>query len=624
MKFVKGAWALLVGIKDALVLFAMLVFFGGLYAVLSSSPNPGGGRDGALLLSLDGPIVEQREALDPRDILLGRAPLGKQYELSDVLQALNAAAHDDRIKTVVLDLDRFSGGGQVVLENVAAALDKVKAANKPVLVFATGYSDDSYLLAAHASEVWLDPMGAAAFAGPGGSRPYFKGLIDRLGVNVHVYRVGKFKSYVEPYVLAGQSPEARAANEALAGALWQNWLDNVGKARPKAQLAGFVANPTAGLGASGGSLSKAAVNAGLVDRLGDRIAFGNRVAAIVGNDKDGPAGNFRYSAFEDYVMAHPPSHRGPQIGIVTIAGDIVDGEAPDGAAGGDTISNLIIRALAEKDLKALVVRVDSPGGSALAAEKIRLALAQAKAKGLPVVVSMGNIAASGGYWVTGAADKVFAEPSTITGSIGVFGIIPTFETALGKYGVTADGVRTTPLTGQPDLFRGTNATADAFLQAGVEDIYGHFLSLVANSRKLPLAKVSEIAQGRVWDGGTARQLGLVDAFGSLDEAVADAARLAKLSPDDVSRVYLRRKPGFLARFFGSELGAEEAVRADVFTRMIQRQQALLLAGLGDARALLDGPAIQVRCLECPPSATLRVQRPTPSLSLASRILSWLI
>ncbi len=624
MKLVKGAWALLVGIKDGLVLIAMLGFFGLLYAALSSSPNPRGGENGALLIALDGPIVEQSEAVDPRELLFGQSPVDRQYQLSDILQALKAAEGDDDIKTVVLDLQGFQGAGQVALEEIAEALDRVKAANKPVLAFAGGYFDDSYLLAAHASEVWLDPMGAAAFAGPGGSRLYFKGLIDRLGVTVHVYRVGKFKSFVEPYIRGEQSPEAKAENEALAGALWTNWKENVAKARPKAQIADFVADPIAGLAAAKGSLSQAAVSAGLVDKLGDRVAFGKRVAAIVGGDDHGPAGNFRYSALGPYLAAHPAEHGGHKIGIVTVAGDIVDGKAPAGRAGGDTIADLVRNALAEQDLKALVVRIDSPGGSALAAEKIRAALAEARAKGLPVVASMGNVAASGGYWVTGAADKVFAEPSTVTGSIGVFGILPTFETTLARYGVTADGVKTTPLTGQPDLFAGTNAATDAFLQAGVEDIYSRFLRLVSTSRKLPLEKVGEIAQGRVWDGGTARQLGLVDAFGSLDDAVAEAARLAKLSPDSVSRYDLKPEKSFLASLFEDDLEARTTGHVDIFTHMARRQQALVLAGLADAKAMLQGPAIQVRCLECPSQLPLRAPTTTQDLTLFDRIVSWLI
>lgn len=623
MKLVKGAWKLLVGIKDALVLILVLLFFGALYTLLSSGPNPGGGKGGALLLALDGPIVEQAEAVDPRDLLVGQAPIGKEYELAEVLQALKAAATDDKIKTVVLDLDRFSGAGQVALENVGEALDKVRAAKKPVLAYATGYYDASYLLAAHADEVWLDPMGAAAFAGPGGSRPYFKGLIDRLGVNVHVYRVGKYKSFVEPYTLTQQSPEAKAANEQLVGALWSQWQENVAKARPKAQLASFVANPTGGFAAAGGNMAKAALAAGIVDKLGGRNAFERRVAELAGEDAEGKAGRFKYSALEDYVAAHPSPTSGEQVGIITIAGNIVDGEAPSGTAGGDTIARLITDGLSQRSLKALVVRVDSPGGSALASERMRLAIVEAKAKGLPVVVSMANVAASGGYWVTTTADKVFAEPSTITGSIGVFGIIPTFEGTLGKYGVTSDGVKTTPLSGQPDILAGTNPTTDALIQAGIENTYTRFLELVSAGRKLPIEKVAEIAQGRVWDGGTARQIGLVDAFGSLDDAVAEAARLAKIDPANVNRVYLRQPKTFWASLWDDEASSDGQASTDLFSRMVAQQQALLIAGLADARAMIDGPAVQVRCLECPPVVRAA---PKPSATIATftnRILSWL-
>ena len=623
MKLVKGAWKLLVGIKDALVLILVLLFFGALYTLLSSGPNPGGGKGGALLLALDGPIVEQAEAVDPRDLLVGQAPIGKEYELADVLQALKAAATDDKIKTVVLDLDRFSGAGQVSLENVGEALDKVRAAKKPVLAYATGYSDASYLLAAHADEVWLDPMGAAAFAGPGGSRPYFKGLIDRLGVNVHVYRVGKYKSFVEPYTLTQQSPEAKAANEQLAGALWSQWQEDVGKARPKAQLAGFVANPTGGIAAAGGSMAKAALAAGIVDKLGDRSAFEARVAQLAGEDADGKAARFRYSALEDYVAAHPASTSGQQIGIITIAGNIVEGQAPPGTAGGDTIARLITDGLAKNNLKALVVRVDSPGGSALASERMRIAIASAKAKGLPIVVSMGNVAASGGYWVTTTADRVYAEPSTITGSIGVFGIIPTFEAAIGKYGVTTDGVKTTPLSGQPDILGGTNPTTDALIQAGIDNTYARFLELVSAGRKLPIEKVAEIAQGRVWDGGTARQLGLVDAFGSLDDAVAEAARRANIDASDVSRVYLRQPQSFWASLWSDEESSGGEGATDLFSKMVAQQQALLVSGLMDAKAMIDGPAVQARCLECPPVSRARPRTATSIATFTSRIFSWL-
>jgi protease IV len=599
MKLAKLAWGVLVGVKDALVLIFMLLFFGVLYAAMSADPNAARGKGGALLLAFDGPIVDQKTEIDPRSLLLGDGGVGAQYQLDDVLHALDVAATDDDIKTVVLDLDRFGGAGRVALQNIGERLDKVKAAKKPVLAFATGYFDASYSLAAHASEIWLDPMGAAAIAGPGGRQPYFKGLVDRFGVNVHVYRVGKYKSFVEPFILTQQSAEAKAANQALADVIWADWQAHVAKARPKAQLAAFIKDPLAGTSGSAMTLAEASLKAGMVDKIGDYTSFTARVATLAGEDEDVPEG-FLSSGIADYIKANPRSKHGDAVGIIHVAGTIVDGDAPGGSAGGDTIAALIDEGLAKKNLKALVLRVDSPGGSALASEKIRLALLEAKKAGLPVIVSMGNVAASGGYWVAMAGDKIFAEPSTITGSIGVFGIVPSFENTLGRYGVTTDGVKTTPLSGQPDILGGFSPETDRFLQTGVENTYTRFLQLVATSRKLPLEKVAEIAQGRVWDGGTARQIGLVDAFGSLDDAVAEAAKRAKIAPDNVRRVVLEQKESYLSELLGG-LSTAKAVRTDVMTRLVRLQQAAFVAGLGDAASVITGPAVQVRCLSCPPT-----------------------
>ncbi len=599
MKLAKLAWGVLVGVKDGLVLIFMLLFFAALYAVMSADPNAARGKGGALLLAFDGPIVDQKTEIDARSFLLGDGTVGTQYQLDDVLNALDVAATDDDIKTVVLDLDRFAGAGRVALQNIGERLDKVKAAKKPVLAFATGYYDQNYSLAAHASEVWLDPMGTAAIAGPGGRQPYFKGLVDRFGVNVHVYRVGKYKSFVEPFTLTQQSTEAKAANQALVDVVWADWQARVAKARPKAQLVAFIKDPLAGTNGTGASLAEASLKAGMVDKLGDYSSFTARVAALAGEDEDAREG-FRSSRIADYIKANPRSTSGDAVGIIHVAGTIVDGEAPGGSAGGDTVSALIGEGLAKKNLKALVLRVDSPGGSALASEKIRLALMEAKKAGLPIIVSMGNVAASGGYWVAMAGDKIFAEPSTITGSIGVFGIIPSFENTLGRYGVTSDGVTTTPLSGQPDFIGGFNPETDNLIQTSVENIYTQFLQLVSASRKLPLEKVAEIAQGRVWDGGTARQLGLVDAFGSLDDAVAEAAKRAKIAPDNVRRVVLAPKESYLSGLLAG-WGTAKTSRTDIITRLVRLQQAAFVAGLGDAASVITGPAVQVRCLSCPPA-----------------------
>ncbi len=614
MRLVRGAWKILVGVKDGLVLLFMLLFFGALYAGLSARPNAKAVGTGALVLDLNGSIVEQPEVTGPGELLSGSAPT-KQYRLSDVIRALDMAVNDDRVKAVVLDLDGFMGAGQVARADIGEALDRVRA-KKKVYAFATGYSDDSYQLAAHASEIWIDPMGLALFQGPGGSRLYYKGLIDKLGVNAHVYRVGTYKSFVEPFTRADASPEAKTASEALAASLWQGWQADVARARPQAKLAAYIADPVAAT--ASGDLAKSALAAGIVDKLGDRSAFNRMVAGTAGVGKDKM--DFAKISLSSWIAAHPPARSG-EIGIVTVAGNIVDGQAEPGTAGGDTIVTIINRAVASEKYKALVLRVDSPGGSALASEKIRVALLEAKARKLPVVVSMGNVAASGGYWVAMAGDRVFAEPTTITGSIGVFGIIPTFETALAKIGVTSDGITTTPLSGQPDIVGGTNAAFDTIIQKSIESTYGKFLTLVSGARRMPVEKVDGIAQGRVWDGGTARQLGLVDAFGGIDEAVAEAARLAKLDLSTVKAVYLEKPPSFAQGLAAMFMGGDEDDSQqpnDVLSTLSRVRMNMLVHAVADARTLATGSVVQVRCLECPVSAA-----PAKTQSLTEIFVAWM-
>ncbi|RVT43285.1 signal peptide peptidase SppA [Sphingobium algorifonticola] len=601
MAFIRGAWRILVGIKDALVLLFLLLFFGLLYAALSYSPAPVASvTQGALLLDLEGVIVEQPQQANPFSALPGNAPQMKEYRLRDIVTALEAAKGDANVKAVVLNLDGFLGGGQVALTRIGKALDAVRAAKKPVLAYATIYSADGYQLAAHASEVWLNPFGQVFLAGPGGSRLYYKGLIDRLGVTTHVYRVGTYKSFVEPYTRADQSPEAKQADQALAGALWQTWLDEVGKARPKAKLAPYIADPMAVAAATQGDLPKAAQASGLVDRLGGSEAFAARVAQIAGKASDGKASAFAAIDFARYAKAKTPANSG-QIGVLTVAGEIIDGEAGPGSAAGDTISDLLYTALAEKSLKALVVRVDSPGGSVLAGEKIRQAILEAKKRGLPVVVSMANVAASGGYWIATPADRIFAEPGTITGSIGVFGILPSFEGTLAKIGVTTDGSKTTPLSGEPDLAGGVSPQFDALAQASVEAVYTRFVGLVAQARKKSPQQVDGIAQGRVWDGGTARQIGLVDQFGGLEDAIAEAAKLAKIDPAEAQPYYIEKAPDKFAQFVEEWIGSgteEAAIPRDWLGRQAWLNRQWALQAVGDARGLITGGAIRAACLEC--------------------------
>ena len=597
MRFIRAVWKLLVGIKDALVLVAMLLFFGALWAGLKAGPKPI--SDGVLLVELDGSLVEQPSRQSASALVAGGS-LTREHRLRDVVAAVDAAARDDRVKAIALDLEKFVGGGQSAIATLGEALDRARRA-KPVLAYATGYTDDSYQLAAHASEVWMNPLGAVAIAGPGGNNLYFKGLFDKLGVTANVYRVGTYKAAVEPFTRRDMSPEARANAQGLAGAMLETWRDDVQRARPAAaqSVDAYLRDPVGVVRAAGGDFARAALAGKLIDHAAERHAFNARLAEL-GGSVDNDAIPYRRIELADYVRdLDPASARGP-IGVVTVAGTIVDGEAGPGSAGGDSIAKLIDEGVASGKLKALVVRIDSPGGSVMASEVIRAAILNAKAKGLPVVASMGNVAASGGYWVATPADAIFAEPSTITGSIGVFGILPSFQGSMAKLGLAADGVKTTPLSGEPDLLNGPSPAAGALIQAGVESVYQRFITLVAKSRGKSLAEVDRIAQGRVWDGGTARQLGLVDQFGGLDEAVAKAAALAK--SEDAGVTWLDQRPSFEDRLVEMLAGDDSAESAptDAFAALAPAPTALLARVIGEVSAILAGPSIQVRCLECPP------------------------
>lgn len=597
MNFARTVWKILVGIKDGLVLVFLLLFFGALYAALTFRPAPGHVREGALYIALDGPVVEERTRIDPAALLLSGQPPQREYAQRDLVRAIEAAAADTRIKAVVMDLENFAGGRQVHLSRIGAAMDKVRAAGKPVLVRALMYTDDGVQLAAHSSEAWVDPIGGALVTGPGGSNLYYKGLLDRLKVRAHVFKVGTYKSAVEPYIREDASPESKEALSAVYAALWDGWQAEVRKARPKVNLGPVLSDPQQWIESAGGDPAQAAVRAGLVDRIGDRVAFARRVAEIAGKDSAESSDGFRATDLGAYLADRTLPSKGKAIAVVTIANEIVDGDAGPGVAGGERIADLIDEAADSGKYAALVVRIDSPGGSVLASERIRAAIERMKAKKVPVAVSMANLAASGGYWVATPADRIFAEPGTITGSIGVFAVLPTFEQALADYGVNPDGIRTTPLSGQPDLLGGLTPQMEAVSQGQVERFYARFLGLVAASRHKTPAEIDRIAQGRIWDGGTARQIGLVDAFGGLDEALAWAAKSAKA--DSWHPVYLGENASPFDSLLEQMVQTGGAPAARDFTALAALRQAGLAERLGqDLGRLLGGQGAQAYCLEC--------------------------
>lgn len=615
MSFAGKVWRLLVGIKDGLVLLFMLLFFALLFALLSARPSPGMVRDGALLIELDGYVVEERAEIDPFEALLSqRAPV-KEFEAQELVRALDSAASDDRIKAVAIDLSRFLGGGQVHMQEVGEAMARVRDADKPVLTYSFAYADDAMHLAAHASEVWVDPMGGAMVGGPGGAYLFYGELLKDFGVNARVYRVGTFKAATEPYIRNEFSPEARENIGGLMAALWEEWQANVKKARPAAQLDRVTKDTVAWVQSANGDLAKAALDAGLVDKLGDRTQWGDRLAEIAGEDawSDAP-GAFASTELKPYLADIGSNNSGKPIGVITVAGDVIDGDAGPGTAGGERIAKLLDDAL-DDDLAALVVRIDTPGGSVTASEQIRRAILRHKAKDIPIAISMANVAASAGYSIASAGDRIFAQPETITGSIGVFAVLPTFEDTAARIGINADAIRTTPLSGQPDFIDGFTPEVDAILQASVEDTYGDFLRHVSEGRGISMERLDAIAQGRVWDGGAARQLGLVDQFGGLDAALAWAAGEAGLAEGEWHAKRLGTSPSSydsLIRQILVDNAEDTGGEADLFTLMARQRGFLPAQIASDLDRLTRVQGVQAYCLECP-----REVRALPETGFAS-------
>ena len=611
MSFAGKVWRLLVGIKDALALAFLLLFFTAIFAVLSSRPSPGHVYDGALLLDLSGSIVEEPAGIAALDVVLSGTLPTRQYRARDVVRAIDEAARDKRIKAIALDLTTFTGGGAVTMQEVGEALERFRQADKPILAYAVAYTDDAITLASHASEVWVDPMGGAVVRGPGGSIMFYGDALERFDINMHVYQVGAFKGTGEPYMRSSMSPEFRQNTEAYMAEMWDEYRAHVTQARPQADFGAATTGLVELMEANGGDLAKVAVATGFADTIGTREQWGMRLAELVGDAEwDESPGAFASTSYDVWAENLEPESEGmraltggkKRVGVVTVSGEISDGNAGPGSAGAARITQLLDDAL-DDDISALVVRVDSPGGTVTGSEAIRRAVLKHKAKGIPVAVSMGNYAASGGYWIATSGDRIFAEPETVTGSIGVILAIPSVEGILGQYGITTDPIRTTPLSGQPDLLGGFTPEADALLQAETRAIYGRFTGLVAKSRDMTPARISDVAQGRVWTGGAARQLGLVDQFGGLDAAMAWAAGEAGIEDGDWEPYFLAAPPDPFAELVAGMVGGSSATGhplAGVSDSLIAQEQDFLARFAADFDRLMTRPGVRALCLTCLP------------------------
>jgi protease-4 len=555
-RFFAGLWFLFDGLRKFLHLVLLLIIFGIVIGALRTS-IPHVVDNSALVITPRGEIVEQLSG-DAVDQALNRVQGARQTEtlLWDLVDALEAAGKDERIKAVVLDLDEMAGGGQPTLAEFSAAIQAFRTTGKKVIAHATYYGQEQYYVAAFADEIYVDPLGFVAIDGYDRYRSYYKELFDKLGVEVNVFRVGAYKSAAEVFVRKDMSPEEREESLAYLNGLWLNYRTVVGAARGLSpdDIGAYVANSLPALLAAKGNAAQVALDAKLVTGLKSSLEVERRMVELVGVDSPGKskekveadesdAGeSFNSTSFEDYlrVVEAEKKARGagkPKVGVIVASGEIVDGSHPPGTIGGDSTSTLIREARRDEDVKAIVIRVDSPGGSVLASEEIYREVRAAQKNGKPVVVSMGDLAASGGYYIAASADEIWAHPSTITGSIGIFGAIPTFQNTLEKIGVNVDGVGTTSLSGQLRLDRPLGEDARKMLQSGIEHGYEEFLARVAEGRGKTRDEVHDIAQGRVWIGTAARDNGLVDQLGLFGEAVKAAAKRGGIEGEyDVERI----------------------------------------------------------------------------------------
>jgi protease-4 len=518
----------------------------------------------ALVLDIKGDIVEQHSGGLSESLKAGLGGERKrEVQLRDLLTVLDAAAKDPNISSVVLFLDEMDNAGLAMLHEVGAALDRVKASGKPVIAWSAHYDQKRYLLASHASEVYVHPMGMVLIEGFGHYRNYYRDALDKLGVTVNLMKVGTYKSFAEPFIGNGPSKAALEADTYLYNGLWSGYTAEVEKNRKLAPgtIAQDIENLPQLLATADGDAAKLALNMKLVDGLKTRDQV--RAEMIKRGVYDARGKTFRQVSFQDYLGRHPDKAFGSAVGVVVAEGDITEGEGGPGMVGALSTARLIRQAREDDDIKALVLRVNSPGGSAFGSELIRRELELTRQAGKPVVVSMGDVAASGGYWISMASDQVIADPATVTGSIGVFAILPTADKVGDKLGIHTGGVTTTWLADAYNPLRPLDPRFAQVIQSSINHVYDEFTTRAAQARKTTPEKIDEVGQGRVWTGAQAKERGLIDTLGSYRDALDAAAKRAGLAPG-YRVAYFEREASPIERFL-EKLGLSEvaAVRVQV-------------------------------------------------------------
>lgn len=545
-RFFRAVWTGVDGVRKVLHLLLLLVIFSMVIGALSATA-PKLPQQAALVIRPVGDLVEQLQG-DPYDRaiaeLLGEAR--PETLLQDLVDGFEYARDDDRIKAVVLELDGLGNAGLSKLRRLGAAIDGFRESGKPVIAMAGSYGQGSYYLAAHADESYMHPEGILFMQGFGVFRNYFREAIEKLKIDWNVFKVGTHKSAVEPFTRDNMSDEDRESMTRLLDQFWTIYRADVEEARglDEGAIDDLLTNLLDRLATEGGSLADLAISSGLVDDLLTRQDFRQRVAEYAGSDPDSEEG-YRAAELQPYLaqmrLLHGDQAASRNVGVIVAAGEIRNGEQPPGTIGAESTAKLLRRALEDDSVEAVVLRIDSPGGSAFASEVILNEVEALQAAGKPVVASMSSVAASGGYWISMAADEIFASPATITGSIGIFGMFPTFQRTLDTLGISTDGVGTSQWAGQLRPDRAMSDAARALFQAVIDEGYRDFIRRVAHYRGMSESEVDAVAQGQVWTGETAVEIGLVDGLGDLDEAIAAAASLAGLEPDDYGRRYFEKE-----------------------------------------------------------------------------------
>jgi protease-4 len=556
-----------------LIFLALIVFFLSIIFYDSEKDLP---DEAALVLSLQGDVVIQKSETVLSGLLFGESTQ-EETLLKDVIDAIDHAQNDQRIQVLVLDLQDMRAAGISKLQYIGEALTRFKASGKQVIAAGDGFNQSQYYLAAHADRIYVHPMGGIYLNGFGVYRKYFKAALEKLLIQFHVFRVGTYKSALEPFLRDDMSSYAKEANLAWLTVLWDTFKSDLARLRGlnAGGIDDYINNISEHLAKVDGDTAQLALDYGLVDDLKTRDEVKDELIQLVGQATDD--NTFNQIQFDEYLEVIRPelNQADPgrsKVGIIVASGMILDGTQPAGKIGGDTLSDLIRKARLDDKISAIVLRIDSPGGSALASETIRKEIEITRQAGKPVIASMSSVAASGGYWISSAADEIWASPTTITGSIGIFGAFATLEKSFDSLGIHSDGVGTTKLADAFDPARPLNREVADSMQQVIENNYRRFIQLVADGRNLEPEDVEKIAQGRVWAGKTAGELGLVDNFGNLQDAVASAAQLADIEEYDV--IYIEQ-----------DLTARE--------KLIRRLNRLLIEAFNGIRGQVAHPLVEL-------------------------------